>query len=47
MSDIEATKQTILDVGAGISGMTAALEAAEVGKQLILIEKIPNNNCPN
>ena len=39
MSDIVATNQTILVVGGGISGMTAALEAAEVGKQVILIEK--------
>ena len=41
MSDIVATNQTILVVGGGISGMTAALEAAEVGKQVILIEKRP------
>jgi len=39
MSDIVATNQTILVVGGGISGMTAALEAAEVGKQVIVIEK--------
>lgn len=32
-----ATNQTIL-VGGGISGMTAALEAAECGKQVILAE---------
>jgi quinone-modifying oxidoreductase subunit QmoA len=36
-----ATNQTILVVGGGISGMTAALEAAECGKQVILIEKAP------
>ena len=36
MSGIVATNQTILIVGGGISGMTAALEAAEVGKQVIL-----------
>jgi len=41
MSDIVATNQTILVVGGGISGMTAALEAAEVGKQVILVEKRP------
>jgi quinone-modifying oxidoreductase subunit QmoA len=33
------TNQTILVVGGGISGMTAALEAAECGKQVILAEK--------
>ncbi len=33
-----ATEQTILVVGGGISGMTAALEAAECGKQVILVE---------
>ena len=36
-----ATNQTILVVGGGISGMTAALEAAECGKQVILAEKDP------
>ncbi|HTY99562.1 MAG TPA: FAD-dependent oxidoreductase, partial [Rhodocyclaceae bacterium] len=36
-----ATNQTILVVGGGISGMTAALEAAECGKQVILAEKTP------
>jgi quinone-modifying oxidoreductase subunit QmoA len=36
-----ATSQTILVVGGGISGMTAALEAAECGKQVILVEKTP------
>lgn len=36
-----ATSQTILVVGGGISGMTAALEAAECGKQVILAEKTP------
>ena len=34
-----ATSQAILVVGGGISGMTAALEAAECGKQVILAEK--------
>jgi len=34
-----ATNQTILVVGGGISGMTAALEAAECGKQAILVER--------
>ena len=39
MADIIATNETILVVGGGISGMTAALEAAEYGKQVILVEK--------
>lgn len=30
----------VLVVGGGISGLTAALEAAEVGKDVFLIEKI-------
>ena len=34
-----STNQTILVVGGGISGMTAALEAAECGKQVILAER--------
>jgi len=41
MTDIVSTSQTILVVGGGISGMTAALEAAECGKQVILAEKSP------
>ena len=41
MTDIVATHETILVVGGGISGMTAALEAAECGKDVILIEKNP------
>ena len=40
MQDI-ATSQAILVVGGGVSGMTAALEAAECGKQVILAEKSP------
>ncbi len=39
MSSSIATNQTILVVGGGISGMTAALEAAECGKQVILVER--------
>jgi quinone-modifying oxidoreductase subunit QmoA len=35
------TNETILVVGGGISGMTAALEAAETGKQVVLVEKNP------
>ncbi len=42
MADIIATNETILVVGGGISGMTAAIEAAECGKQVILIEKGPS-----
>jgi len=41
MTDVVATNQTILVVGGGISGMTAALEAAECGKDVILLEKNP------
>ncbi|MCX7891163.1 MAG: FAD-dependent oxidoreductase [Burkholderiales bacterium] len=39
MTPSVATSQTILVVGGGISGMTAALEAAECGKQVVLVEK--------
>ncbi len=39
MSSSIATNQTILVVGGGISGMTAALEAAECDKQVILVER--------
>ena len=42
MAEVVATNQTILVVGGGISGMTAALEAAETGKQVILVEKSPS-----
>jgi len=41
MSEVIATNETILVVGGGISGMTAAIEAAECGKQVILVEKNP------
>lgn len=41
MSEVIATNQTILVVGGGISGMTAALEAAECGKDVVLLEKTP------
>ncbi len=41
MTEVVATNQTILVVGGGISGMTAALEAAETGKQVVLVEKRP------
>ncbi len=42
MTDIVATNETILVVGGGISGMTAALEAAECGKDVVLVEKSPS-----
>ena len=42
MSDIVASNETILVVGGGISGMTAALEAAGCGKDVILVEKKPS-----
>jgi quinone-modifying oxidoreductase subunit QmoA len=41
MTEVIATNQTILVVGGGISGMTAALEAAECGKDVVLVEKNP------
>jgi quinone-modifying oxidoreductase, subunit QmoA len=41
MTEVIATNQTILVVGGGISGMTAALEAAETGKRVVLVEKRP------
>lgn len=42
MTEVIATNQTILVVGGGISGMTAALEAAECGKDVVLLEKNPS-----
>jgi quinone-modifying oxidoreductase subunit QmoA len=41
MTAVVATNETILVVGGGISGMTAALEAAECGKDVVLVEKTP------
>lgn len=41
MRDVVASNETIIVVGGGISGMTAALEASETGKQVILLEKRP------
>ena len=41
MTEVVATNQTILVVVAGVSGITAALEAAETGKHVILVEKRP------
>ena len=37
----EATGTTLLVVGGGIAGMTAALEAAECGRQVVLVERGP------
>jgi quinone-modifying oxidoreductase subunit QmoA len=42
MTDVVATNPTILVVGGGISGMTAALEGAETGKDVVLLEKNPS-----
>ena len=39
MTDTLSNQQTVVVVGGGISGITAALELAEVGKQVIIIEK--------
>ena len=41
MTEVVATNETILVVGGGISGMTAAIEAAECGKDVVLLEKSP------
>ncbi len=41
MTDVIATNESILVVGGGISGMTAAIEAAECGKKVVLVEKLP------
>ncbi len=41
MTEVVATNETILVVGGGISGMTAAIEAAECGKDVVLVEKTP------
>ena len=41
MSGTVATSQTILVVGGGTSGISAALEAAETGKEVVLVEKQP------
>ena len=39
LRDIVPTADTLLVVGGGISGLTAAVEAAECGKRVILVEK--------
>jgi quinone-modifying oxidoreductase subunit QmoA len=41
MANVQATNQTILVVGGGMSGITAALEAAETGYDVVLVEKNP------
>ena len=41
MANIHSTNRPILVVGGGISGITAALEAAEAGYHVVLIEKSP------
>jgi quinone-modifying oxidoreductase subunit QmoA len=38
---VKAQSDAILVIGGGISGMTVALEAAEAGKQVYLVEKAP------
>ena len=35
------TQKPVLVIGGGISGVTTAVEIAEVGKEVILIEKLP------
>ncbi|MDA8361129.1 MAG: FAD-dependent oxidoreductase [Gammaproteobacteria bacterium] len=42
MADVVATNETIVVVGGGISGMTAAVEAAETGKDVIVLERSPS-----
>jgi quinone-modifying oxidoreductase subunit QmoA len=42
MAEVVATNETLLVVGGGISGMTAALEAAECGKNVVLVEQNPS-----
>jgi len=41
MADDQTTNQSILVVGGGMSGITAALEAAETGYDVVLVEKNP------
>lgn len=42
MTDEQGTSGAVLVVGGGISGLTAALEAAEVGNDVFLVEKNPS-----
>lgn len=41
MADVQTTSQAILVVGGGMSGITAALEAAEAGYDVVLVERNP------
>ena len=41
MAEVQTTNQSILVVGGGMSGITAALEAAETGYEVVLVEKSP------
>jgi quinone-modifying oxidoreductase subunit QmoA len=41
MADAQTTNQSILVVGGGMSGLTAALEAAEAGYEVVVLEKNP------
>ncbi|MBW1681296.1 MAG: CoB--CoM heterodisulfide reductase iron-sulfur subunit A family protein [Deltaproteobacteria bacterium] len=41
MADVQTTNQSILVVGGGMSGITAALEATEAGYDVVLVEKNP------
>jgi len=41
MADVQTTSQTLLVVGGGMSGITAALEAAEAGYDVVLVERNP------
>jgi quinone-modifying oxidoreductase subunit QmoA len=42
MTDEQGTSGAVLVVGGGISGLTAALETAEVGNDVFLVEKSPS-----
>ncbi len=42
MTDEQGTSGAVLVVGGGISGLTAALETAEVGNDVFLVEKGPS-----
>ena len=39
MTDEQGTSGAVLVVGGGISGLTAALETAEVGNDVFIVEK--------
>ena len=41
MADEKALTQSILVVGGGISGLTTAVEAAEAGREVFIVEKRP------